>query len=559
MLSASRSRTFAPTPRFRDRPLFAAPSPLPLVVAAGAYAASLTPSLIPRDGLLQGAVAGVTFAVVYGIAAGAVSLWLWLGLPASRKVWPGRLFPLVALGIVVWGLSQATGWQNAVHQAVGLPPVETARPLVIAGVSVVVALLLILIGRLVRRVATIAANFLVRVLPPRVALLGGAVVAGVLVWMLATGVLLEQGLRAMDGIYRRVDALIPPDAAAPTDPLKSGSAASLLAWEGLGAEGRNRVNVAPDAATIATLTGKPALEPLRVYVGLNSADTPQERAKLALDELIRVGGFDRELLVIATPTGTGWVDPASMAPVEVLWGGDVASVSVQYSYLPSWLSLFVEPEYGRETADAVFRAIYGHWHGMPPDARPRLYLHGLSLGSLNSDLSAPPWQVLGDPPQGALWVGPPFASRSWPQFVAARNEGTPYWAPEVGSGSLVRFTTQDNLTDNATGPWGVMRIVYLQYPSDPIVFFDVPSLWRAPGWMANPRGPDVAPELRWVPVVTFLQLVTDMMTATSTPAGTGHVYAARHYLDGWLAVTEPPGWDAAGLDRLRAWFDEQGI
>lgn len=548
-----------PRPRFADRPILSAPSPLPLVLGAAALAASLTPSLIPRTGLLQGAVAGLSFAVVYGVGAALVALWVWLGLPASRKRWPGRLFPLVALGIAVWGLTQATGWQNAVHAAVGLPPVESARPLVIAAVSLAVALVLILTGRLVRRVATIAANALVRVLPPRVALLGGTVVAGALVWTLATGVLLDAGLRGLDGLYRRVDALIPPDAAPPADPLKSGGPGSLLAWEGLGAEGRNRVTAAPDAATIAALSGRPAVEPLRVYVGLNSAETPAERADLALAELIRVGGFDRRLLVIATPTGTGWIDPASMAPAEILWDGDIASVSVQYSYLPSWLSLFVEPEYGRETAEEVFRAVYGHWHALPPDRRPRLYLHGLSLGSLNSDLSAPPWMVLGDPPQGAFWAGPPFASQSWPDFVAARNPGTPAWAPEVGNGALVRFTTQENRTGRATAPWGAMRIVYLQYASDPIVFFDIPSLWRAPAWMAPPRGPDVAPDLRWVPVVTFLQLVTDMITATTTPAGTGHVYAARHYLDGWLAVTEPAGWDAAGLDRLRAWFGEQGL
>jgi uncharacterized membrane protein len=558
-MTAGRVPDRSAPPRFHDRPILAAPSPLPLVTGAAAHAASLTPSLIPRDGLLQGAVAGVSFAVVYGLAAMAVALWVWLGLPATRRVWPRRLFPLVALGILGWGLSMATPWQNAVNRAVGLAPVESVRPLVIAGVSLAVALLLVLLGRLVRRLSTVAANVLVRLLPPRVALLGGGLAAAALVWALATGVLLDAGLRAADRIYRGIDALLPPDAAAPADPAASGGPGSLLDWAGLGAEGRNRVDAAPDAAAIAAVTGRPAQQPLRVYVGLNSADTAAERAALALAELIRIGAFDRQVLVIATPTGTGWIDPASMAPVEMLWGGDIASVSVQYSYLPSWLSLFVEPDYGRETAEAVFRAVYGHWHGLPRDARPRLYLHGLSLGSLNSDLSAPPWLVLGDPPQGAFWVGPPFASQSWPAFVAARNPGTSAWAPELGDGALVRFTTQENRTGRATAPWGAMRIVYLQYASDPIVFFDVATLWRAPAWLAPPRGPDVAPELRWVPVVTFLQLVTDMMTATTTPAGTGHVYAARHYLDGWLAVTDPPGWDAAALDRLRGWLSAQGL
>ena len=98
--------------------------------------------------------------------------------------------------------------------------------------------------------------------------------------------------------------------------------------------------------------------------GLNSAETAEERAALALAEMQRTGAFDRSLLVIATPTGTGWVDPAAMLPLEIMHGGDVASVSVQYSYLPSWLSLLVQPEYGEETADAVFRAVYGHWRSL---------------------------------------------------------------------------------------------------------------------------------------------------------------------------------------------------
>ena len=70
-----------------------------------------------------------------------------------------------------------------------------------------------------------------------------------------------------------------------------------------------------------------------------------------------------------------------MTPLEFLWRGDVASVPVQYSYLPSWLSLIVQPEYGHEQARAVFRKVYDHWRALPKATRPKLYLHGLSLGS----------------------------------------------------------------------------------------------------------------------------------------------------------------------------------
>jgi len=50
-----------------------------------------------------------------------------------------------------------------------------------------------------------------------------------------------------------------------------------------------------------------------------------------------------------------------------------------------------------------------------------------------------------------------------------------------------------------------------------------------------------------------------MMTATTTNPGHGHVYAAKHYLDGWVALTDPPGWDAVKLQALRDWFAAKGL
>lgn len=52
--------------------------------------------------------------------------------------------------------------------------------------------------------------------------------------------------------------------------------------------------------------------------------------------------------------------------------------------------------------------------------------------------------------------------------------------------------------------------------------------------------------------MTFLQVGFDVMTATTTPKGHGHVYAADDYLEGWRALLSPEGWDDAGLMRLRA-------
>lgn len=550
-----------PVPRHRWQFLFAMPSVPGVVLGGLCFVAALTPSLVPRAGVIQGVLAGASFAAGYGLGALAGLVWRLLDLPVpdravQRRIWQGAaLLALAAMALALW---RAADWQQALHAAMRMPPVETVRPVTIAGVSLLVGWLLVQIGWLFRRAVLAVATRLSPVMPERLALLLGFLVAVLLFSFVGNDLIVGRALRAFDASYRAVDARLPTDEAAPAEPWKTGSAVSLLGWEGIGAEGRARVSDPLDAAAIATIAGSPAKEPLRVYVGLGSAADPAARADLALREAIRVGAFDRGVLVIATPTGTGWVDPAAMLPLEVLTRGDLATVSVQYSYLPSWLALLTEPDYGTETARAVFAAIHGHWRNLPAERRPKLYLFGLSLGSLNSDLSADFYDLVGAPYQGAFWVGPPFASRSWAQVTAGRVAGTPQWLPRFRDGAAVRFLNQTAMPD-AGKPWGPLRIVYLQYASDPIVFFSPSILWRRPDWMRAPRGPDVIADLRWMPVVTFLQIGFDVMTATTTPRGFGHVYAGEDYLHGWLALLAPEGWDAAGLTRLRVALDARGL
>ena len=398
-----------------------------------------------------------------------------------------------------------------------------------------------------------------RILPVRATFLIASVLTAWSFWALGNGFLQDAVLRGLDSAYREIDQMREAEEAAPLDPLKTGSAASLIPWKGLGAEGRARILSGPSVEEIASLAGGEVRSPLRVYVGLNSAGTAEARAELALAELIRIGAFGRKLLVIATPTGTGWVDPAAMMPLEILHRGDLATVSVQYSYLPSWLSLLVEPDYGEDTAEAVFRAVYGHWRSLPKTNRPRIFLFGLSLGAFNSDLASDAYDIVADPYDGAFWVGPPFASRTWRQITLTRRKDSPLWLPEPRNRSLFRFMTNADSAQLSTEDWGPMRILFLQYPSDPVVFFERNS-WRVrPDWIGKERAPDVAHSMTWVPGATFLQLIFDMMTATTAPKGVGHVYAASHYLDGWLALTDAEDWTSTKLAALRSWLDRRGL
>lgn len=531
-----------------------------LLLAALFFAASLTPSLVPRHFVLQGVLSGISLAAGYGL--GVLFQWLWnlLELPPPA----GRIRRVLQVGAVcvlavvaVFFLWKASEWQNSIRTLMSLPPVDSAHPAKVGLIAIAVFLVLIGLARIFQLVFRFSARRIGRYAPGPVAKLAGAVISLFLFWSVFSGIIFDWALQVADASFRQMDALMDEETPQPTDPNKTGSSASLIGWKGMGRQGRAFVASGPAGSEIARFLGRDAREPIRVYAGLNSAPTPEARAKLALEELKRVGGFERSALVLIVPTGTGWIDPAAMDSVEYLHAGDIASVAVQYSYLTSWLSLLVEPEYGSETSRALFDQVYGYWTTLPRESRPKLYLHGLSLGALNSDLSVDLLDIVGDPFQGALWSGPPFPSPTWGSVTRRRAPDSPSWLPRFGDGSVVRFTSQTDALDLPGAHWGAMRIVYLQYASDPVTFFDPLSVYRAPSWMALPRGPDVSTDFTWYPVVTFLQLLLDMATATSTPMGHGHVYAPQHYVDAWIAVTGVEGWSDEDVDRLKAYLAER--
>ncbi|WP_157018539.1 alpha/beta hydrolase [Mesorhizobium xinjiangense] len=533
-----------------------------LLVGSLFFAASLTPSLLPRGYAMQGILSGCLFAAGYGIGVLGSVLWRFLELPQpSQRVWRNLVLisAMVCAAVAFAFLWRASGWQNSIRDLMHLERVETARPYYVGMIALAVALVLIGLGRLFAFVFRLLTRWLDRFVPRRVAQVVGAAIAIWLFALVIDGVIFRYALRAADSSFARMDALIDDGMEQPTDPLKTGSSQSLIDWDSVGRRGSEFIANGPDKQEIATFLGRPALEPIRVYVGLRSADTTKAQARLALEELKRVGAFERSALVIAIPTGTGWLDPAGMDTLDYLHGGDVASVAIQYSYLTSWLSLLVEPGYGAEAAQALFAEVYDHWTSLPEDERPKLYLYGLSLGAMNSQLSAELFDVIGDPFDGALWAGPPFTSRLWNHITASRNEDSPFWLPRYRDGSLFRFANQQTeVLDIPGAEWGPMRIVYLQYGSDPVVFFDPYAAYREPQWMRGERGPDVSDELRWYPIVTVLQLALDLAMATTSPIGYGHVYAPDHYIDAWMQVMQPDGWSAADIARLKEEFADFG-
>jgi uncharacterized membrane protein len=496
-------------------------------------------------------------AVGYGVGVFLVWLWGYLELPKpnARLERVSKQVTTVCVAIVAaLFLWRTAVWQNSIRELMEMNAVETAYPLRLGLIAIVTGALLVVTGRGLRACWRFVHERVSAVVPRRVSIVLSTVLVVFALFLLANHLVARLALNVADAVFLQIDEVVDEDVGQPTNAWASGSAESLIAWDTIGLQGKHFIVLGPSRQDIGDFWGKDAMQPLRVYVGLRSEETMQARAQLALEELKRVKGFDRSVLVIAVPTGTGWLDPGAVDTLEYLHAGDTAIASMQYSYLPSWITILVDPDRSRDAATALFDEIYAYWRTLPKDDRPKLYLHGLSLGSLGSAASADLFTVFEDPIHGGVWSGPPFPSTQWSKATRYRNPDSPMWLPTFRDGSMVRFTGLKNSIDRGGTRWGPMRFVYIQHASDPMCFFSPSLLYRKPEWLVGQRGPDVSPYLRWFPIVTFLQTGFDLPMATSVPIGYGHNYAPASYMDAWIAVTEPPGWSTDHTGRLMRLF-----
>ncbi len=523
-----------------------------LIFAILFFAASVTPSLLPRTMLFQGLLSGFALAIGYGVGEAVMRIWEFLEIPSPAQRIQKALKTLVGVSAVaVFGyyLWQMAFWQNSIRTLMQMPEIESAYPTTTAAIAIAFAAFLVGISRILKVASRSISGKLGRYLPRRIAFGISLTVVAFTVYFIGNGVIGKALLNAADNFFLAADELVDDDVEKPSDPLACGSDTSLVKWDAIGRRGKNFIVNGPSAKNISDFWNAESKQPVRVYVSMRSTESSRDQAKLALAELKRAGGFDRSLLVVATPTGTGWLDPGAVDTIEYMHRGDTAIVSMQYSYLPSWISILVDPDKSIRSARYLFEEIYGYWKTLPPDKRPKLYLHGLSLGSLGSEMSAAWYNVLEDPYHGALWSGPPFASRNWATFTQNRNPGTPAWLPRFRDGSLIRFTSQQNTLQQGER-WGPIRNVYIQYASDPMTFFSPDLLFHKPEWLIGQRGPDVSPYLTWFPLVTFLKIAFDLPMALTVPEGYGHNFAPTHYIDAWVSVTGLENWQESDTKRL---------
>ncbi|WP_404388627.1 alpha/beta hydrolase [Humibacillus xanthopallidus] len=516
-------------------------------------ALSFTPSLLPRGGFIQGLVCGITAAIGYGL--GVLAAWLWRAFAdrEARDPKPSS-WRILAIGgglllVVAFGLGQY--WQAEIRSLMGVTEHNIALVVASPFVAVFFFALFLLIGRGIRRVYRWVAGLLSRRFGKRAASATGWVLVAAAVYLVVSGILLNGLVTAMDQAFSVRNGITEEGVEQPTSALRSGGPGSVVPWDTLGREGRTFAASGPTASEIETVVGRPAVEPIRTYAGLDSADDAEGRAAMAVDDLERAGGFERTNLLVITTTGSGWVDPALVAPFEYLSDGDAASVAMQYSYLPSWLSFLVDQSKAREAGRALFDAVYERWSQLPQDQRPRLYVSGESLGTFGGETAFSGEFDLRNRTAGTVFAGPPNFNTLFRDFSDHRDPGSLEIEPVYKDGRTVRFTTDAGTAiPPAERPWDGTRVVYLMHPSDPIVWWSPNLIFTEPDWISEPPGRDVLEGMLWMPFITFWQVTADLPFSTGVPAGHGHKYTVE-YVDGWNAVMRPEGVTAAELAAIR--------
>lgn len=428
-----------------------------LVLGALAGVLARGPSLASRteaDGRL---IAGG--AALMGAAAGTVAEELVVHL--ARRIQGGRPAAVAVLGSLGLG---GRAWAARRPGRAPADAVETALTVVLAACA----------AEPVARVADRA--------PPLVRLLALA----------SVGRLVALGAKELVALQKRLGEpqdLVKASVTYDYLPTVSVGGASAVPLETLDREGRKFLGLATPAARIEEVTGRPALAPIRVYVGLESASDPAARARLALAELERLGAFERSRILVACTTGAGFVHPVPVESEEYYCGGDLATVALQYGNQRSYRSLKAVPA-GIEAYRLLLETIATRARA------PELVLYGESLGAwIGAGALAGPGDVR---PARVLLVGPPHGAAS---LVA----------------DLRRALPADRLT-------------VVVHPEDPVANYSgLGLLWRRPPWLPAARPPDsrIPRGMRWLPGITFLQVLFDVKNGTTFPVelgATGHDY-----------------------------------
>jgi uncharacterized membrane protein len=330
----------------------------------------------------------------------------------------------------------------------------------------------------------------------------------------------ESGGSAIDRAYT----------SAPTSHYVSGGPNSQVDWKTLGREGVRFVAMSLPADQIAEVTGTPVADvkaPIRCYSGLETAETVHGRVTAVMEEMERLGAFERSVICFFSPTGTGYINYVAIETLEYLTRGDCATVGLQYSLRPSYLSLD-RVRIATEQNQALLNALTWRIRALPEGKRPRLIGFGESLGAQTLQSCFLHEGVAGFERAGidaALFLGTPAGSQ-W------KREWRIHPEEEDPKGEVVHVASYEQwqgVTADRTVP---ARVVLLDNPEDPITKFTPRLAVMRPSWLpaGGPNPPGVPESAIWMPYTTMLVALIDIVNAIDFKPGVfvarGHDYRA---------------------------------
>lgn len=502
------------------------------------YGVSVSPSLLARSWQWHAVASGVLSAVGYIVgltiqrfyALVVPRLGVEITAPKSVSI---AFRAVLLLGFFLWFLRwllQSYRERKRANHLVGMHGETLGEYLLGTFCAFILMLALLGIAWGLQWIGRAIVIVLSRWMPMLFALALSLLILVVIVYALTSQVLLKLGINFFTRHARKMNNRTAKGIVQPQVPERSGSPQSCSSWRAVGGQGRVFLGRGPSRADIEAVTGYSAMEPIRVYAGMpEEGQSLQSAADLVVEELHRTGAFDRSVILIATSTGSGWVDEWQVQPVEYLTRGNCATASMQYSFVPSSINFLTDLDVSEEAAVILFETIRRAVDEIPEDRRPALFVCGESLGAYASQHVFSGIVDVLSRTDGALWVGTPAFTPMHAELTAIRHRGSPEVAPVVANGRHVRFVNvPENLWSDVygreLGDWNYPRVVYAQHPSDPVVWWNSELVWHKPDWISEKVDGDVSLRMQYTRGATYIQVLVDMPVAGTAPGGHGHTY-----------------------------------
>ena len=220
-----------------------------LIFASLFFSASVTPSLLPRNYVVQGLLSGMSIAVGYGIGVLFVFVYRFLEFPVPNFQTQKRLRVLIALiaaSVFLTFIWRMTFWQNSIRQLMEMPRLESAYPVWTAAIAILFAVLLVAAGRGFLAFCRFFSRRLENYVPRRVAMLLGFVITVTLVLFVSSDLVAKQMLHAADSFFLNLDEINDEELGQPEGALSTGSSASLVEWSTIGRQGKKFSADRPD-------------------------------------------------------------------------------------------------------------------------------------------------------------------------------------------------------------------------------------------------------------------------------------------------------------------------